>query len=283
MPDAASRAQLISSGEVDVISEPPIDQLETIENSDQARTSNMPDTNRHNLTLSEKSPELSKPLVRQAINHAINRDAIVESIYQGFAEPALTPVSSTLWDDQPSVGDYDPDEAKRLLEEAGYPDGFDMTLNYSNERPGPYAENLARLIQSDLGEVGIKVKLSAVPSVADFEAGVSDQSYESYLYSERPAQPEVGYDLFLYLNSASPLNKSGYSNPEFDKLVDSILDTEDSPERDQKINDAIGLLAENDPLVSLVEVPDLAGVAESIDGYSALPSGGVAFQDLSRK
>lgn len=283
VPDAASRAQLISSGEVDVISEPPIDQLETIDASGNARISNMPDTNRHNLTLSEKSEELSNPLVRQAVNRAINRDNIVSSVYQGFAEPALTPVSSTLWDDQPDVGTYDVDEAKSLLAEAGYADGFDMTLTYSNERPGPYAENLARLIQSDLGAIGINVELQAVPSVADFEAGVSDQSYAAYLYSERPAQPEVGYDLFLYLHSQSALNKSGYANPEFDAVVDEILDSEPGPERDAQIDEAIGILAENDPLVSLVEVPDLAGVAESIDGFSALPSGGVPFQDLSRK
>ena len=283
VPEGTSRAQLLLSGEVDMISEPPIDQLKAIDDSGAAFVSQMPDTNRHNFTVSEKSPALSEPLVRQALNYAVNRQGIVDSIYQGYAEPATTPVASSLWEDQPSMGEYDPDRAKELLAEAGYADGFDMTLTYNAERPGPFAENLARLIQSDLEAVGITVETQAVPSNTDFEAGVAEQKYESYLYTERPALAEIGYDLFLYLNSASALNNSGYNNPAFDKASEQVLVTAPGDERDGYVDDALAELVENDPLVSLVEIPDLVGVAESIEGYHALPSGGWAFQDLARK
>jgi peptide/nickel transport system substrate-binding protein len=283
VPEGSSRTQLLLSGEVDMISEPPIDQLKTIDDSDAAFVSQQPDTNRHNLTVSEKSEALSKPLVRQALNHAIDRQGIVDSIYQGYAEPATTPVASSLWDDQPSMGEYDPDRAKELLAEAGYPHGFDMTLTYNAERPGPFAENLARLLQSDLKAVGITVETQAVPSNTDFEAGVAEQKYESYLYTERPALADIGYDLFLYLHSTSALNNSGYNNPAFDKAAQAVLVTAPGEERDGYVQDAFAELVENDPLVSLVEIPDLVGVAESIEGYHALPSGGWPFQDLKRK
>ena len=283
VPEGSSRVQLLLAGEVDMVSEPPIDQLDTIESSDTAFVSQMPDTNRHNMTVSEKSEALSEPLVRQALNYAINRQGIVDSIYQGYAEPATTPVASSLYEDQPTIGGYDPDQAKELLAEAGYPNGFEMTLAYNNERPGPFAENLARLIQSDLAAVGIDVQTQAVPSNTDFEAGVAEQKYEAYLYTERPALPEVGYDLFLYLHSESALNTSGYDNPEFDAAVEAVLVTPPGEERDQRIQDALNELAENDPLISLVEIPDLVGIADSIDGYHAVPTGGWAFQDLERK
>lgn len=283
VPEGSARAQLLLAGEVDMISEPPIDQLKTIDDSDVALVSQQPDTNRHNLTVSEKSEALSEPLVRQALNYAINRQGIVDSIYQGYAEPATTPVASSLWDDQPSMGEYDPERAKDLLAQAGYPNGFDMTLAYNSERPGPFAENLARLIQSDLKAVGITMQTQAVPSNTDFEAGVAEQKYESYLYTERPALAEVGYDLFLYLESTSALNSSGYSNPAFDEAAGNVLVTAPGPERDGYIQDAFTELVENDPLVSLVEIPDLVGISESIAGYHALPTGAWAFQDLKRK
>lgn len=283
VPEGSSRVQLLNSGEVDMISEPPIDQLETIEESSAANVSQTADTNRHNLTLSEQSETLSNPKVRQAFNYAINRPGIVDSIYQGYVEPATTPIATALFDDQPSTGEYDPDQAQKLLADAGYPDGFEMTLTYNTERPGPFAENLARLIQTDLAAVGIDVKLQAVPSNTDFEAGVAEQKYEAYLYTERPAVPEVGYDLFLYLYSTSALNDSGYNNPAFDAAVEGILVTAPGPKRGKLIGKALDLLVENNPIVSLVEIPDLVGVSESIEGYRSLPSGAWAFQDLSRK
>ncbi|UMG93710.1 ABC transporter substrate-binding protein [Nocardioides sp. TF02-7] len=283
VPEGSSRVQLLASGEVDMISEPPIDQLDTINDSDNAVVSQMPDTNRHNFTVSEKSKVLADPLVRQALNYAINRQGIVDSIYHGYAEPATNPVASSLWEDQPTVAEHDPERAKDLLAEAGYADGFTMQLAYNSERPGPFAENLARLIQSDLAEVGIEVETQAVPSNTDFEAGVAEQKYEAYLYTERPALPEIGYTLFLYLHSESALNSSGYDNPEFDKLAEQVLVTPAGEERQGIIGDALDVLAENNPLVSLVEIPDLVGIAESIEGYHALPTGGWAFQDLSRK
>jgi len=283
VPEASSRVQLLLAGDVDMISEPPIDQLKTIEGSSAATVSQQPDTNRHNLTVSEKSKTLSNPLVRQALNYAINRQGIVDSIYQGYAKPATTPAASLLYPDQPSMGTYDPKHAKELLAEAGYPNGFTMTLTYNTERPGPYAENLVRLIQNDLKAVGITVQTQAVPSNTDFEAGVAAQKYEAYLYTERPALPEIGYDLFLYLGSTSALNKSGYDNPAFDKAVEQVLVTSPGTQRDGYIKEAMDILVKNDPLVSLVEIPDLVGISKTVDGYHAIPTGGWPFQDLSRK
>lgn len=282
VPEAASRAQLLMSGEVDMISEPPIDQLESINDSGTATVSVQPDTNRHNLSVNTDDPALGKPLVRQAISHAINRDAIVESVYQGFAEPAHAPMTSTLLPDQPETGAYDVGLAEDLLAQAGYADGFDMTLSYNTGRPGPYAEDMARLIQSDLEAVGINVSLKSVPSLADFENSIDDHQLQSNLYTERPALPDLGYALYLYLHSKSALNKSGYANPAFDDAVVEALGTASGPQRDQLVDQAIGELAEDEPIIELVEVPNLVGMSTSVTGYVAIPSGGYKFDELKR-
>lgn len=283
VPDGSARAQLLIAGEVDLISEPPIDQLSNIESSEGARVSQMADSNRHNLSISTKSEILAQPKVRTALSHAIDRQTIADSIYQGYAKPALTPVSSVLWPDQPATGKYDPELAKKMLAEAGYPDGFDMVINFSTERPGPYAENLARLIQSDLAAIGVNVSLEAVPSVADFEDGVANQRYEAFLYSDRPSQPDAGFSLFLYSYSGSALNKTGFANAELDALILKALKLPTGDERAEIIEEALEILAAEQPILNLVEVPDLAGVGKDIEGFRALPNGGTMFQELSRK
>ncbi|WP_162598780.1 ABC transporter substrate-binding protein [Nocardioides gilvus] len=282
VPDASARAQLLMSGDVDAISEPPIDQLKTIDDSADAEVSRQPDVNRHNLSFNLGDKDLADPKVRRAISHAIDRDAIVDAVYQGYASPARTPQPSGLITDQPETGEYDPDLAKKLLAEAGHSNGLKIDLSFNTARPGPYAENLARLVQSDLKAVGVDANVKGVASAADFEAAVNDRSMQSYLYTERASQPDGGFALFLYLHSASGLNKSGYDDPEFDKIVGDILVLPGGAEREALVDEALEIVADNEPIISLVEFPDLVGINSSIEGYVALPTGGMKFDELKR-
>lgn len=281
VPDASARAQLLMSGDVDAITEPPIDQLKKIDESANAEVSIQPDSNRHNISFNLGDKALADPKVRRAISHAINRESIVESIYQGYAEPAYSPQASGLLADQPETGAYDPDLAKQLLQEAGVKD-LTIDLSFSTARPGPYAENLARLVQSDLKAVGITANVKGVPSPADFEAAVSERTMQSYLYTERPSQPDLGFSLFLYLHSASALNKVGFSDKEFDATINEVLVTEAGEKRDEAISKAMDIVVANEPIISLVEVPDLVGISSDLKGYVALPTGGMKFDELKR-
>ncbi len=282
VPDGANRAQLLMAGEVDLISEPPIDQLKKIEDSGTAKVNVQPDANRHNLNLSMKDPDLRKPEVRRAINMAIDREAIVESVYQGYAKPAWTPVPSSMDADQEPMISYDPEQAKKLLAEAGYADGLDFELSISSERPGPYAENIARLVQSDLQKIGVTVTIKNVPSPADFEEAVSAQSMQAYLYSDRPSQPDPGFSMYLCNSTGSALNKVGFSNPEFDELVGRTLRLDQGPERDEVTDAAMQMLRDNQPIFSLVEMPDITGEAADLEGRISVPSGGVPYVNLKR-
>lgn len=281
VPDASARAQLLMSGDVDAITEPPIDQLKKIDESPNAEVSIQPDSNRHNISFNLGDKKLADPAVRKAISHAINREAIVESIYQGYAKPANSPQASGLLAGQPETGKYDPDLAKKLLAEAGA-EGLKIDLSFSTARPGPYAENLARLVQSDLKAVGITANVKGVPSPADFEAAVSERTMQSYLYTERPSQPDLGFSLFLYLHSGSALNKVGFANDEFDQLINEVLVTEAGEERDAAIAEAMDIVVANEPIISLVEMPDLVGISSDLEGYVSLPTGGMKFDELKR-
>lgn len=282
VPDGANRAQLLMAGEVDIISEPPIDQLKKIEDNSATQVNVQPDSNRHNLNLSMKDPDLKKPEVRKAINMAIDREGIVGSVYQGYAKPAWTPVPSSMLADQEPMIEYDPEQAAQLLADAGYPDGLSLELSISSERPGPYAENIARLIQSDLKEIGVEVTIKNVPSPADFEEAVSSQSMQAYLYSDRPSQPDPGFSMYLYNGTGSALNKVGFANDQFDELVGRTLQLDQGPERDTAVAAAMDVLRENQPIFSLVEMPDITGEAADLEGRISVPSGGVPYVNLKR-
>ncbi len=282
VPNGASRAQLLMAGEVDLISEPPIDQLKKIESSDKSAVNVQPDTNRHNFNLSMKDPDLKKPEVRKAINMAIDRETISKSVYQGYAKPAWTPVPSGMLADQDPMIEYNPDEAKKLLADAGYADGLDFEVAISSERPGPYAENIARLIQSDLKKIGVTVTIKNIPSPADFEEAVTAQSLQSYLYTDRPSQPDPGFSMYLYNASTSALNKVGFANKEFDALVAQTLKLDQGEERDAIVSDALQMLRDNQPIFSLVEMPDISGEAADLQGRISVPSGGYPYVNMSR-
>src|SRR5208283_2371620 len=109
-----------------------------------------------------KAPFTNK-MVRQAINMAIDRKAILTAIYQGAGEQAKNLIPPTMWSYNKSVQDwpYDPAKAKALLAQAGFPNGFETTLwAMPVQRPyNPDAKRMAELMQSDLAKIGIKAKI----------------------------------------------------------------------------------------------------------------------------
>ena len=110
-----------------------------------------------------EKPPFDNHKVRLAINHAINKVDIVECLYQGLGIPAKSPIPPTLWgyDDAIEGYAYNPELAKQLLAEVGYPDGFETTL-WALPVPRPYIPDgmaLAEAIQYDLQNVGINADI----------------------------------------------------------------------------------------------------------------------------
>lgn len=102
-------------------------------------------------------------LVRKAINHAIDRSAIAEALYAGYAQPAVNPVPPGYlgYNDELELYEYNLDKSKELLAEAGYEDGLEIELwTMPVARPYmPDPETVSEIIQNDLGEIGITAKI----------------------------------------------------------------------------------------------------------------------------
>ncbi len=113
------------------------------------------------LTLKKKP--LDNVQVRQALNYAVNKEAIIKAVYQGAGEAAKNLIPPTMWGYNPSIKDYgyDPEKAKSLLKAAGLEKGFTIDLwAMPVQRPyNPNARRMAEMIQADWAKVGVKANI----------------------------------------------------------------------------------------------------------------------------
>ncbi|MBZ0258781.1 ABC transporter substrate-binding protein, partial [bacterium] len=158
----------------------------------------------------ERGP-LTDKRVRQALNYAVNKKAICEHLFEGYAEPlrGIFPPSVLGHDPDSHAYEYDPGKAKALLAEAGFADGFDIEiLTYSVPRPyNPIGARLAEVVQNDLNQVGVRAKISQVEWGTLLQRALNHDFDLCMLgWSTDNGDP----DNFAYALLASPENRSQY-------------------------------------------------------------------------
>ncbi len=163
IPDNSVRLIELQQGSLHAMEFPNPDDLQQIQNDASLELLSQPGMSIGYLAMNMDKPPLDNLKVRLAINHAINKPVIIEHLYQGLGIPAKNPIPPTLWGYDDSIEDYayDPELAKQLLTEAGYPDGFETTL-WALPVPRPYIPDgraLAEVLQSELRNIGIETKI----------------------------------------------------------------------------------------------------------------------------
>jgi len=169
IPESATRVAAIQTGEVDVVQRLTAEEAQGLLGLPDVKVVRYP-TDRvfyiafNNLTTGEGEPT-EDPLVRQAMNYAVDVDAIVDALFSGYARPStgyVTPANFG-YDDTLEPYGYDPDKAKELLTEAGYPNGFSMGFACPS---GAYInfEQVCEAVQGYLADVGIDTQLELMES-----------------------------------------------------------------------------------------------------------------------
>lgn len=217
--------------------------------------------------------------LRQAISMAINRQYLVDYLYQGNAQlpnsllPSFIPGYSK---DVKPYG-YNPEEAKKLLAEAGYPNGFEFTaITYSNPRPyNPVnGEKLAAAIQADLAKIGVTMNIKSYPW-KEYKQVLFNAEGDAYFYGWIGDNGDADNFLML-LDSAQikgSLNASKYSNPALDKMLAEGRTTMDPAKRAAIYADAQKLIMADAPWVFLSHSIDMAAYRPNVKGFSLHPTG----------
>jgi len=193
--------------------------------------------------------------VRQALSKAINRQAIAERLMDGAALPASNLVSPPVFGYAPDLKPepYDPEGAKRLLAEAGYPDGFAMTLAAPNNR---YVndEQIAQAVAQMLARVGLRVRVATFPINVYLSKGRNGEFAVAML-----GWGSFSGDLALRSLVATPnpgkgfgaFNWSGYLNPRLDQLIERAFASVDDKRREGLAREAMRLAMRDCAVVPL--------------------------------
>jgi len=164
-PDASVRWQKTKAGECHVMPYPNPADLEAIRKDPNIELMSQPGLNIGYLAFNTTKKPFDDKRVRQALNMAINKKAIIDAVYLGAGVAAKNPIPPTMWSYNDDVKDYpfDPEAAKNLLAAAGLANGFETDLwAMPVQRPyNPNARRIGELMQADLAKVGIKAEIKS--------------------------------------------------------------------------------------------------------------------------
>ena len=207
-----------------------------------------------------QSSDGSNPLknvdVRRAMSLAVNRQAIIDRIYDGQGGVASQLVPQGYFGYQPTLPApvYDPVKAKALLAKAGYPAGFTLTLQASNDRY-PNDARVAQALGQMFSRVGIKTSVETMPGSVyfsraakrDFSLVMGGAAIET-----GEASGILGPLLQTYGPGAGQGNRGRYSNPEFDQLIQQARETLDDSEREKLLQQATSIAMQDQGVIPLL-------------------------------
>jgi peptide/nickel transport system substrate-binding protein len=232
--DPAERLRALLSGEVDFLSDPPFADLDRIEHTGGLRLERTNETRAIFLGLDQGSRELRSSnikgrnpfadrRVRQAVYQAIDEESIVDKVMRGLAIPAGIIIQPGINGYAPELDTrlpFNPDAARALLAAAGYPDGFDVTLDCPNDR---YIndEAICRTVAAMLGEIGIRVTVAARP-MREHAPMVTSRETDFYMLGWGNNTYDSLDHLSYLMRSDAPYSATNYANPQVDDLIDAI-------------------------------------------------------------
>ncbi len=253
--NATSRVAALLAGDVDLIEDVPTSDLGTIRKNSKVRMASAGSNRVMYLHMDQDrevspfavGPDGKNPLrdvrVRRAMSKAINRDLLVQRIMDGQGVPAGQLVPEGYFGYAPALKSekFDLDGAKKLLAEAGYPNGFDMTFHASNDRY-PNDEKVAQAISQMFSRAGIKMKVETMPAAVYFPRA-SKREFSLIMGGAAVETGEssgvLGPLLATFTKDTGQGNRGRYSNPKFDQALDTAMKTVDDGKREKLLQDAM--------------------------------------------
>jgi len=220
----------------------------------------------------EKKPFDNK-LVRQALNMAVNKEAILKAVYQGQGQVAKNPIPPILWSYNNNVKDYayDPVKAKELLAQAGYPNGFEVELWYLPvTRPyNPDGKRMAELVQADWEKIGVRTKLTTF-EWAEYRKRSKGGEHHAMMFgwSGDNGDPD---NFFVPLLGCEAVKGGGnvarWCNKQFEDLVIKAAQTPKQADRAKLYEQAQVIFKEEAPWITIAHSVRFDPIRRDVKGY----------------
>jgi peptide/nickel transport system substrate-binding protein len=281
--EASTGMAALLSGEIDFIAPIPLQDVPRLKETDgfavhegvEARVlmlgfSHDSDALKYSAETTDKNP-FHDPRVRKAIYQAIDVNALTSRVMRGTAEPVSQLVSKEMRGFSTGLADrlpLDPEGAKALLVDAGYPDGFSFGLMCPNDR---YIndEAICRAVASMLAKVGVKAELAAMP-VRSYWPELRADNYDMYLLGWSPGTFDAEHPLRFLASTPNTEKKlgswnfGGYSNARIDELLPMIQTEIDDGKRQEMIDEAHKILQDDVAYVPMYVQPLIWATKDNI-------------------
>lgn len=236
-----------------------------------------------------KKPPFDSKLIRLAVSLAINKQAIVDTVYQGKADTAhsILPQTSWAYDENTPHHEYNPNQAKALLEVAGYAQGFTMDLWAMpvQRAYNPNAVTMAKLIQADLKKIGIKVNIVSY-EWSTFLRRLAQGEHQSFLLGWSADHPDPD-NFFTPMLSCSATetgnNRTFWCNQEYDELIEKALRTAKVDDRKSYYAKAMKILHEEKPLLPIAHSKRYQARGNDVKGNILADFGGISFYHVFKQ
>ena len=248
--NSATRVAALLSGELDFVLDTPVQDLDRVRRTPGLKVQSTPEVraifigmNTGVAELSSSDVRGSNPFsdirVRQAMNMAINREAIVARIMRGMAEPAgmlLSPGIGGYTDEIDALPPFDPERARYLIAEAGYPEGFSVTFDCPNDRYHK-DEAICQAVVGMLARIGVRVRLNAKSKTLHFPKIQNDRT-DLYLLGWGSSTMDSHYHLDFLAMPDRAWNRTGIQDQVLFDLINSMAVETDLAKRNAMINEA---------------------------------------------
>jgi peptide/nickel transport system substrate-binding protein len=262
IPNTDGRIQALETGEVDIIASAPPDYVA----GRGVRLEELQGTRAYYIGMNVEDELFDDVRVRQAMNFAVDVDAIIQEVLNGHARKLQGPLYPETFGYSPFFYyEYDPAQARELLAEAGYPDGLEVTLD---TYPDPNFEQVAEALIAQYAEVGIKVNLNLMEKdacYAKYESGASQMFLTSWGNKEADADPLFRRQFY----TDRDIKYTNYSNRRFNILVDQGRSALHRQERLEIYREALEIVIQDAPWVYLYNAYRLCGVSNDVAWWQA--------------
>ncbi|MCW9016226.1 MAG: ABC transporter substrate-binding protein, partial [Kangiellaceae bacterium] len=285
-PDPSLRFARVVAGECDVMANPLPVHIKASNEFSYTKVLQSPGLNIAYLSMNTQKPPFDNDKVRLALNYAINKDAIIQAVYRGTASKAKNPIPPNMWSYDQDTSDfgYEPRKAKQLLEEAGYANGFDMTVwTMSAQRAyNPNAKKMAELIQQDLKDIGIRLKIETF-EYGSFLNKVREGRHHSALLgwiSDNGDPDNFFTPLLSCAGTLSGTNSSNWCNQEFNRLIEKARSQNQLKNRARQYKKAQAIFKQQSPWVPIAHATQHVIINPRVKNFKITPSGGVYFEGV---
>jgi dipeptide transport system substrate-binding protein len=290
-PDASVRWAKLQKGECHVMPYPNPADLDAMRKDPKVQVLEQPGLNVGYLAYNTQKKPFDDVRVRKAINMAINKKAIIDGVYLSTGVAAKNPIPPSMWSYNDAVKDdpFDPEAAKKLLAQAGFPNGFTTDLwAMPVQRPyNPNAKRIAELMQADLAKIGVKAEIKT------FEWG----EYRKRMQAGEHQMGMLGWtgdngdpDNFLYTllgcasaQSASGSNVAKFCYQPYEDLVLKAKTVSKQSERDALYKKAQLVFKEQAPWFTIAHAVQLKPVRKEVIDYKLSPFGRHTFYGVDIK